>query len=282
MVLGDDVGDKVHLGKHVHRLGLDDSHKHLSTTCLDILDGLFHGVESALVHKTHQSHADDDNFSVGRHGGHNFLELIDGAEEDGTVESLDIDFVGDGVGHASLVGPGTFFVEVGHFLTAVSSLDEVGGALHEEDAGDNHANAHSGEEVDKDGNQEDYNEHDCVGTRNLHQVLESLEIYDTPAHGEEDAGEDRERYVFHHAPEAQHDGQQEDSMYHAGELGTSARLDVDDGSHGGTGTWQTTEEAGDSVAYALPYELAVGVVLGFGDIVGHNRGEQRIDGAEAV
>ena len=58
-------------------------------------------------------------------------------------------------------------------------------------------------------------------------------------------------------------------MDHAAELCASAALDVDHGAHGGTGAGQAAEEAGDGVAYTLPYQLAVAILLGFGDIVSH-------------
>ena len=70
-------------------------------------------------------------------------------------------------------------------------------------------------------------------------------------------------------------------MDHAGELRAAAALDVDDGTHGGAGTRQTAEEAGNGVAYTLPYELTVAVMLGLGDIVGDDGGKQCVDGAEA-
>ena len=56
-------------------------------------------------------------------------------------------------------------------------------------------------------------------------------------------------------------------MHHTGELCTSTTLDIDDSTHGGTGAGQTTEEAGNGIAYTLPYQLTITIVLGFGDIV---------------
>lgn len=70
-------------------------------------------------------------------------------------------------------------------------------------------------------------------------------------------------------------------MHHAGELGASTALDIDDGAHGGTSTGESAEEAGDSVADALPYQFTVAVVLGLSDIVGHNRGEEGVDRAKS-
>ena len=222
MVFGDDARDDLVGGEHVHRLGLYDGHKHLHTAGLEVLDGLFHGVKSALVHERDQAHADDYYLGVFGNGLHDVFELVDGAEEDRAVETLDVNLVGDGVGHAAFVAPGAFLVEVGHLLAAVAALDEVGGALHEEHAGNDHADADGGEEVDKDGDQEDYDEHHGVGARNLGQVLETADIDDAHADGDEDASENGERHIFDHRTESEHDSQQQQRVDHAGELCAAA------------------------------------------------------------
>ena len=137
--------DDVMSFEHVHGLRLDDSHEDLCAAGLYVLNSFFHGVESALVHEGNETHAYDDNLGIGGHVGHDLLELVDGAEEYGSVESLDVDFVSHGVGHAVFVVPRAFLVEVGEFLAAVAALDEVGGAFHEEYTGDDHADTASGE-----------------------------------------------------------------------------------------------------------------------------------------
>ena len=70
-------------------------------------------------------------------------------------------------------------------------------------------------------------------------------------------------------------------MYHAAQLSASATAHVDHGTHGGSGTGNAAEQAADHVANALAYQLAIAVMVGFGDIVGHHRSEQRVYGAEA-
>ena len=37
--------------QHVHGLGLDDGHQNLRAARLDVFDGFFHSVKTALVHK---------------------------------------------------------------------------------------------------------------------------------------------------------------------------------------------------------------------------------------
>ena len=69
-------------------------------------------------------------------------------------------------------------------------------------------------------------------------------------------------------------------MDHAGELCTSAAFDVDDGTHCCACAWESAEESGDGVTDALSNQFAVAVVLGLGNVVGHYRGEQGVDGAE--
>ena len=69
-------------------------------------------------------------------------------------------------------------------------------------------------------------------------------------------------------------------MDHAANLGTSATLYIDHGAHGCTSAGQATEEAGYCIAYTLPYQLFVAVVLGLGNIVSHHRGKQGVDRAK--
>ena len=280
VVFGDDGGDDVHAAQHIHGLRLDDGHQHGGSTRLYLLDGSLHCVEARLIHKADEAHADNDNLSVVGDVGHDLFELVDGAEEDWAVEALDVDAVLGSVRHAAFVAPWAFFVEVGHFLTAVAALYEVGGALHEEDAGDDHANADSGEQVNKNGDEEDDDEDDGIGAWYLEQIAEPLEIDDAPADGDKDAGEDGKWHVFDQASEAEHDGEKQKRMGHAGELGAPTAFDVDDGAHGGAGTGKAAEETCNSVADALTDELAVGVVLCLCNIVCHDGGEESIDGAE--
>ena len=151
VILGDEVGDEVHLGEHVHGLGLNDGHQHLGATGLNILDGFLHSIEAALIHEGDQSHADNDNLGIGRNGLHHLLELVDGTEEDGAVKTLNINLMRHGVRHTVLIVPRALLVEIGAFLPTLATLDEVRSALHKEYTCDDHTNTHSGEKVDKDG-----------------------------------------------------------------------------------------------------------------------------------
>lgn len=65
-------------------------------------------------------------------------------------------------------------------------------------------------------------------------------------------------------------------MNHTAYLGSSARLDIHDSTHGGTCTCNATEESGASVADTLADKFAVAVMLRLGDVVCYNRGEQRV------
>ena len=70
-------------------------------------------------------------------------------------------------------------------------------------------------------------------------------------------------------------------MYHTAQLRATASLDIHHGAHGCSGSAYAAEESGDGITYALSDEFAVGVVLGLGDVIGHDRCEQRVDGAES-
>ncbi len=69
-------------------------------------------------------------------------------------------------------------------------------------------------------------------------------------------------------------------MDHAADLRAAAALHVHDCTHRGARAADSAEEAADHVANALPYQLAVAVMVSFGDIVGHHGGEQRVDAAQ--
>src|SRR5690606_31834282 len=56
--------------------------------------------------------------------------------------------------------------------------------------------------------------------------------------------------------------------------------DVDHGTHGGTGTSDAAEEAGDGVANALANQFLVGVVACAGHVVRHQGCQQAVDGTE--
>ena len=295
VVFGDDGGDDVEGAEHIHGLGLDDGHEHQYVARLEVFDGGLHGVKSRLIHEADKFHADDDHLGVVGDIFHHLFEFVDGAEEDGAVESLDVYVLAHLVGDAAFVVPREGFVEIGltgvgeafvevgrgHGGGAVAALDEVAGTFHEQHTGDDHADTHGGEEVDKHGDEEDHDEHHGVGFRNLEEVFEAFEVDDAPADGDEDAGENGEGYVFYQAAQAEEYGEEQDSVHHAADLCASATLHVDNGTHGGTSTGKTAEKARNSIADALADKFFVGVVFGLGDIVGHHGGEERVDRAEA-
>ncbi len=294
MLFGDEGGDDIECAEHVHGLRLDDGHEYGDAACLEVFDGCLHGVEAGLVHEADEFHADDDYFGIGGHVFHHLFELVDGAEEDGTVETLDVDVAAHLVGDAAFIAPGEGLVEVGqagvgqafahigggHGGGAVAAFDKVAGALHEEDAGDDHTDAYSGEEVDEYGDEEDNNEHHGVGLGDAQQVFEAFEVDDAPADGDEDTGEHGEGHVLDETAQTEEHGEEEQGMNHAAELGAATALDVDDGTHGGTGTGKSAEETGNGIADALSDEFLVAVVLGLGDVVGHDGGEEGVDGSE--
>ena len=49
--LGNDSGDYIVCLQHVQGLRLDDGHQNLRAARLDVFDGFFHSVKTALVHK---------------------------------------------------------------------------------------------------------------------------------------------------------------------------------------------------------------------------------------
>ncbi len=61
--------------------------------------------------------------------------------------------------------------------------------------------------------------------------------------------------------QCQHDGQQQHSMDHAGQIGHATGTDVDHRAHGSSGTRQRTEETGHAVADALADQFLVGIML---------------------
>ena len=294
MVLGNDGGDDIESFQHVHRLGLDDGHKYQYAPSLEIFDGSFHSIESRLVYETDKFHTDDDHFGMVGDVLHDLFEFVDGSKEDGAVETLDEDVLAHFVGDAALIAPGDGFVEVGearvwqafaevgrgHGRRAVAALDEVAGTFHKEDAGDDHANADSGEEVDKDGDKEDDDQNDSIGFGNLEEVFEALEVDNAPADGDKDTGKDGKGNIFNQATKPKEDGKEEEGMDHTADLCASATLDIDNGTHGGAGTRKAAEKSGNGIADALADEFLVAVVLGFGDVVGHNGGEQCVNGAK--
>ena len=135
-------------------------------------------------------------------------------------------------------------------------------------------------QVDKHGDDEHHYQHHCIGFRDFEQVFEASEVDDAPADGDKDAGQNRQGHIFHQAAQTEEDGQQEECVNHTADLGASAAFHVDHSTHGGAGAGQTAEETRHSVADALSDELFIAVVFGFGDIVGHHRGEQSVDRAE--
>ena len=185
------------------------------------------------------------------------------------------------VGHAAFILPGTLLVEVGHLGGAVAALHEVAGAFHEEDASDHHADADSSEQVHENGEQEDDDEHHRIGAGDAEQVLKALEVNDSPTDGDQDAGQDGQRDVAHEAAQTEQHGEQHQRVDHAADLRAATALHVHDGAHGRAGAADAAEEAADHIADTLPHQLAVAVVVGFGDVVGHHGGEQRVDTAQA-
>ena len=69
-------------------------------------------------------------------------------------------------------------------------------------------------------------------------------------------------------------------MHHTRKRRAASGLHVGDGAHRGASTGQTAQQRCTHVSKALANQLAIGVVLGAGDVVGHQRGEQRVDRAE--
>ena len=69
-------------------------------------------------------------------------------------------------------------------------------------------------------------------------------------------------------------------MHHTRKRRAASGLHVGDGAHRGASTGQAPQQRSTHVSEALANQLAIGVVLGAGDVVGHQRGEQRVDRAE--
>ena len=74
--------------------------------------------------------------------------------------------------------------------------------------------------------------------------------------------------------------QQHQGMGHARPGRLTTGFDVDHRSHGGSGTGESRQEPSCGVGDALADQFTVGVVVGLGDVVGHQGGEQRVDGSE--
>ena len=244
---------------------------------MQVLDGRLHSVETRLIHKADQSHTDNHHFGVVGHIVHHLLELGDGAEENRTIKALYVYMFQHLLGDSALVAPGAFLIEVGHHRRTVAAFDQVAGALHKQHAGNHHTDAHSGQKVHKHSQQEYHDKHKGVGFRYPQQVAESLEVDDAPANGDQDAGQNRQRNIFHQTAQAQQDGQQEQRMDHTAYLGAAAALHVDNGTHRCTGTGDAAEQTADHIANTLSHKFFVAVMVGLGDIVGHNRGQQGVN-----
>lgn len=57
-------------------------------------------------------------------------------------------------------------------------------------------------------------------------------------------------------------------------MGVLPPLDIDYSAHGGTGTRQTAEKTGNGVADPLSDQFTIRLVLGPGNIIGNQGGEQ--------
>ena len=258
---------------------------------LYFLNGCLHGVEARLVHEADQLHADDDHFGIGGHILHHFFEFGDGTEENRTVQTLHVYLFAHLIGDTALVAPGFALVEVGlagvwqtavqvglaYGGGAVASFHQVAGTFHEQHAGDDHADAHGGEQVNKYRHQQHNHQYHGIGLGDLEEVFETFEVDDAPAHGDEDAGQHRQRHILDHASQSQQDGQQDEGVNHAAQLCATTAFDIDYRAHGGSGSWETAEETCDGIADTLAYEFFVGVMLGFSDVVGNHRSEQGVD-----
>ena len=202
---------------------------------------------------------------------HHALESRDTSEEDRAVEALYINMVMDVLRHILLVLPGRLLVKGAQLLGTVAILHEVAGTLHEKHAGDDHTNTYCREEVHKDRHEEDHDHHEGVRLRYAPQVLESAEVDDAPSYRYQNTGKHRKGYVFHERAQSEENGKEQGGVDHTAELRAATRLHVDHRTHRSSCAGKTTEQTRHGIADTLAYQLLVGIVLGLGDIVGHNR-----------
>ena len=111
-------------------------------------------------------------------------------------------------------------------------------------------------------------------------ALEIAEIDDVHADFHQHTGERRVRNHRGDGAHAQHHGHQHQRVDHARQAGHAAGADIDHRAHRGAGAGNAAEETRHRVAHALADQFLVGIVARAGHVVGHQRGEQAVDGTQ--
>ena len=115
---------------------------------------------------------------------------------------------------------------------------------------------------------------DAVGS------AEKMPVDDVPADFHQDPGKSGEWDRFDVPAQAQDQRQQEQGTHGARNPGQPACVDVGHGANCGPGAGQRSEHSRDHVADALTHQFPVRVVLGTGQRVGDQRGQQAVHGSE--
>jgi hypothetical protein len=116
------------------------------------------------------------------------------------------------------------------------------------------------------------------------QAHELVPLAHVPGHIQQDARQHRQRNVQRQRRSQQHDGAQRGGVHDArdGRGGTGAQ--VGHRARNGARDRHATKERHDEIGDALRHQLLVGVVLAVvfarGELVGHARAQQRLDGAQ--
>ena len=142
------------------------------------------------------------------------------------------------------------------------------------------AERHGGHEIHEHGEDERDQHHHGVAASDPADPGQKAPVDRVPADFRQNAREDRLRDRFGDPAHPEGQRQQDGGAHDACERGPAARADVQHGERGGSCAGQAADQSGRDVADPLPHQLAVGIVTPAGQRVGHQQGEQAVDGAD--
>ncbi len=162
----------------------------------------------------------------------------------------------------------------------VAHLRRVAHSFHENKTGEDHADLDGNDQVEGHRQDESGQQHQDVHAVAFEDTAKLLPFGHVPGHDDEDAGECGHRDQLGVRREDQHDEEQDQGVYHAGDGCPPARLDVGRRARNGPCRGDAAKEPRENVGRALCDEFGVGAVPPADHPVGDNGGEQRFDGAE--